>query len=348
MRVVSTVLLVLVMAAVGCGQLDPPAQRLAEAPARTAAADTARVALESSTSMGEAAGARMDVTVTGEGAVDFTAEQVQLSITMPGPMPGDMEMIMDGDVGYLRMPFVDEERWVRVDSAGSPTDLLQTGTGGSPTDALDALGAVEGQIRELGTEQVRDATTRGYGFEVPASEVFPAEDVEGLSGVTVAMEGWLDDQGRARRISYTVDLGEIMSAMDVDGGLSDDMNPDVNVEDIAGEQRTVVEFFDFGEPVTIEIPDEDMVEDGDYLLEESIEESIEMEPGREPGGEPMMPPPAVEGEVEPRAEPRAEPVPAPQPPSSSEGSESDAGSQSDTASVQMVEPRQAPAPEPTE
>lgn len=311
MRVVGGLFMVVALGVAGCGQLDPPAQRLADAPARTAAADTARMALESSTQMGEATGARMDFTITGEGQVDFAAEQVQLSVTMPGPMPGDMEMVVDGDDVYLRMPFLDEEQWMRADAAGAPTDLLQGGTAGDPTEALTALGAVNGEIDELGTEEIRGATARGYAFEVPASEVVPVnEELDGLSEVTVAMEAWLDDEGRARRLSHTMDLAEVMAAVQRDSDVPDDMGPDLDLGDIVGEQTTVVEFFDFGEPVDITVPDEDQVEEVPAFqdgFEESVQESIEAEAGT------SMPAPPAEGDALPPAEPRAEPAPVPPP-----------------------------------
>lgn len=344
MRVFGILMLtVTVLAAASCGQLDPPAQRLADAPARTAAAETARMALESSTHMGGSGDARMDITVTGEGEVDFAAEQVQLTITMPGPMPGDMEMVVDGDVVYMRMPFVDEEQWVRVDAAGSPDQMMQPGMAGDPTEALSALGAVGGEIEELGTEEVRGAATHGYAFEAPAGEVFPTADDQGerLSDVAVALEAWLDAEGRVRRLSQTVDLGELMSALEPTNELPEDTELDF---DMVGEQTTVIEFFDFGEPVVIEIPDEDLVEDQDVWQEgfsESVEEHMELRPSPledPPTPEPGAIPPPEPGAVPPQ-EPQAEPVPGPQPAPGVSGEDSSGGG------AETVEPEQTPAPD---
>lgn len=58
MRLAAAALLALLFGLTACGQVDPPAQRLAEAPQRTKAAETARVALESTTNMGDPNGRR--------------------------------------------------------------------------------------------------------------------------------------------------------------------------------------------------------------------------------------------------------------------------------------------------
>lgn len=70
MRYVGAALLVLSLTLAACGDLTPPDQRLTEAPERTAAAATARMALESTTNIGDPDGSRMTYTVTGDGQVD--------------------------------------------------------------------------------------------------------------------------------------------------------------------------------------------------------------------------------------------------------------------------------------
>lgn len=266
MRLASATVFFLLLALTACGQLDPPEQRLAEAPDRTKAADTARMALESTTNMGDPGASRMNYTVAGDGHVDFAAERLQLTLDMPGPVPGNMEMVVDGDVAYLRMPFAvsdgDEARWIETEVAEASTDgMMQSGMAQDPTEALTALGAVEGDIDGLGADEVGGEPIHGYAFDVPADEVFPVDDdkAEGLSEVPVAMEAWLDTDGRVRRLSQTVDLAEVMSALDVDSELPEEMGADLR--ELTGEQTTVIKFFDFGEPVDIEIPPADQVDD---------------------------------------------------------------------------------------
>lgn len=278
MRLAAATLLALLLALTACGQLDPPEQRLAEAPQRTEAAETARMALESTANMGDPNGSSMNYTITGDGQIDFADEQLQLTFDMPGPMPGNMEMVVDGDVAYLNMPFAssagdDETRWIKTEVDEAATDqMMQSGMSQDPADVLTALGAVEGGITELGNEEVGGEPTHGYAFDVSADEISPldGEQAEKLSEVAVAMEAWLDTEGRVRRLSQTVDLAEMMVAMDIDSELPDETG--ASLEGITGEQTTVIEFFGFGEPVNIEIPSADQVDEQDDFEESFMEE----------------------------------------------------------------------------
>lgn len=195
----------------------------------------------------------MNYPVTGDGQIDFAAEQLQLTFGMPAPMPGNMEMVVDGDAAYLNMPFAssagDDEtaRWIKTEVDEAATDqMMQSAMSQDPTDVLTALGAVEGEITELGNEEVGGEPTHGYAFDVSADEISPlgGEQAEKLSEVAVAMEAWLDTEGRVRRLSQTVDLAEMMAAMDIDGELPDEMG--ASLDGITGEQTTVIEFFDLG------------------------------------------------------------------------------------------------------
>lgn len=336
MRLVAATVVALLFVLTACGQLDPPAQRLAEAPQRTKAAETARMALESTTNMGDPNGSSMNYTVTGDGQIDFAAEQLQLTFDMPGPTPGNMEMVVDGDAAYLNMPFASpagdhETRWIKTEVDEAATDqMMQSGMSQDPTDVLTALGAVEGEITELGNEEIGGEPTHGYAFDVSADEISPlrGEQAEKLSEVAVAMEAWLDTDGRVRRLSQTVDLAEMMAAIDTDSELRDEMG--ASLDGITGEQTTVIEFFELGEPVNIEIPSAEQVdEQADFeesFMEDrasssasdsasssapqglDVEERVELEVPT-PDAQPA--PDAQGGEA--HGGPSAEPAPAPQP-----------------------------------
>lgn len=283
----------------------------------------------------------MNYPVTGDGQIDFAAEQLQLTFGMPAPMPGNMEMVVDGDAAYLNMPFAssadDDEtaRWVKTEVDEAATDqMMQSAMSQDPTDVLTALGAVEGEITELGNEEVGGEPTHGYAFDVSADEISPlgGEQAEKLSEVAVAMEAWLDTEGRVRRLSQTVDLAEMMAAMDIDGELPDEMG--ASLDGITGEQTTVIEFFDLGEPVNIEIPSEDQVDEQADFEESFLEDrasgsasssasdsasssaphglDVEESGEREVPAPHAQPAPDAQG-GEAHGGPSAEPAPAPQP-----------------------------------
>lgn len=277
------------LVAAGCGMHAEPAEvRLAQAAARTAAAETARLSLEMHTEIGAEGGSRMDYTMVMDGALDFTADRAHLTMDMPFfPGAGSMEMISDGSTVYVRLPDefggADNERtWVRTDTGESVSmvqafGFLGAGTGGDPRDILSALGAVEGSVTELGPEEIRGTSTLGYEADVAFAELWGdhPEAAAQLTDLVVPLSVWLDDEGRVRRLTYTIDLGDLAQAGAMGDHDQGGMMP-------SGTMTTTLDLYDLGEPVDIALPPEDQVTDEPrrWGVEERIEGgAVEVRPG---------------------------------------------------------------------
>lgn len=173
---------------------------------------------------------------------------------LPPGFDEPMQIVVDGDIGYLRMPmlesFTGTTGWLSV----TPEELGQAGAsfGGTPgatdpSQLLETLRGVSDDIEEVGTEEVRGVETTHLTATVDLQKAFdqlPAEQREQLEGqlgdidAAVPVDVWIDGDSLVRRME--MDLTPIMGpAM---GG--------------AGGSATMrIEFFDYGEDVAIEVPD---------------------------------------------------------------------------------------------
>jgi hypothetical protein len=229
------------------------------APERAAEASTGRVELQMSMTLPDVG----EVTLTGTGAFDRDAGRMHMRMDLsdmltqvaaaageevPPGLDEPMEVLLDGDTVYLRIPFLQQEgqpSWhaVPADAAGS----TQIGGGGSdPAALLDSLRGVSDDVRQVGREDVGGVSTTRFAATVStdaAIEEVPPEDRERLRsqfetfGISeLPVEVWIDDDGLARRMELRLD--ELLSA-----------TGQASAADIA------VEFHDYGEPVDIEPPD---------------------------------------------------------------------------------------------
>ncbi len=208
---------------------------------------------------------RIDVAgegIDGEGAFDLETGAGRLVMAFPEPL-GEMETIFDGDVYFMNselfagMGLTIDEPWIRVDldelAAMSSTgiDLSNLGSASSnPTNALDGLEAVaEDGLEELGTQEIDGVTTTGYAAEIDmAAALEQVEEAAGGESLVdedqarefldafgnepVEVEVWVDDEGLTRRYELALE--------------------------VQGQRMTqTMDFFAFGEPVDIDVPDED-------------------------------------------------------------------------------------------
>lgn len=179
---------------------------------------------------------------TGDGVVDFATRRAQVSeVLLPAHVrtkhprvpevlatPRDVlydganHLVRSGDVWFA---FTDGDR----NGPRSPQD---------PLWLLDALFGATGEVVEAGPESLRGVTTRHYRLTVDlaaADDLLPAgiELPEGPLRRLRRMltEVWLDDAGRARQIA---------------------------IRNAAGDRQVwkVVEFWDFGIPVMITMPED--------------------------------------------------------------------------------------------
>jgi hypothetical protein len=226
----------------------------------------------------EAGSGRFEMTMTfdtPEGAFDisaaggFAGEQMSMEMDfgesfaamagatgeeLPAGFDEPMQIVIDGDTGYLRMPMLESITGTAGWLSLTPEELGQAGSsfGGTPgaTDPskmLETLRGVSDDIEEVGTEEVRGVETTHLTATVDLQKAFdqlPADQREQLEGqlgdldASVPVDVWIDGDSLVRRME--MDLSSVMSQ--ATGGA-------------AGSATMRIEFFDYGEDVAIEVPD---------------------------------------------------------------------------------------------
>jgi hypothetical protein len=236
----------------------------------TAAAKTARVEL----TMKMDAGSKGTFDVTGDGLTDFGSGDSDLTMQFDGPIGALMAdgfdvRSVDGTV-YMRIPstlgtpLTGGKPWIAVDvpshgsSVGSPFAL---GSESDPTKALAYLEKVSNDVRAVGSEQVRGVDTTHYtatldlgkavdadNSDLPAGVRDNMKELAGLFG-DIPADVWIDGDGRLRRMTLQLDLGEMFRGLDPSAATGSDHF--VITE--------TVDLFDFGTPVHVEAPPADQV-----------------------------------------------------------------------------------------
>jgi hypothetical protein len=211
------------------------------------------------------------VSMTIEGAYDTAAEQATMRADLSGlagiagaggaagaALGGTTELVVDGTTFYMRLPALADaagQEWVSFDAgalgaAGSP---MPAG-GLDPRVVLDLLHG-SGDVETVGTEDVRDVATTHLRATLSVDDLaasVPAEQRAALQAMLDSLQAsgtlhpfpldvWVDGAGLVRRVAltYTVPAGAVPGASA--GG-------DVGV-------TVSADYFDFGEPVEIVVPD---------------------------------------------------------------------------------------------
>ncbi len=250
--------LALSLAAAGCGgqpfpttaprpSVSPPATaqaRLLAAVRNTNAAKTARFAVDMSmTGLGRAAGAPTgSIAVTGSGVMDLTQRRFSMQVASNDPSQKSMEIRVVGNTVYLKSDAGWTSQPVGAASAFTPV----------PTSYLDYLKGLGGTIRVEGRETVRGAATTRYRATIDFSRTAaslrsPTKgavvkgllDLIGLTKIPVTV--WLDDLGRMRKMTMTMDLSSLGKGMNAPA-------------DFAPKMVLTLEMYDFGAPVSVEVP----------------------------------------------------------------------------------------------
>ena len=186
------------------------------------------------------------------------------------PSDWKLEAMMDGQVVYLQFPLIakelpDGKSWVKGDAEdfsnvdNSGLDQFGSLSGMDPRDVFAFLKAVSGSIEAVGSEEVRGVETSHYRATLdPAklTELVPAEQRETLSGVDEAarqagltelpLDVWIDADQRIRKLSIELDAKMPGSDESVQGSL-------------------VVELYDYGVPLELDLPPADQVVDAATL-----------------------------------------------------------------------------------
>jgi hypothetical protein len=203
---------------------DDPAQVVRAAASKTEAASSSRLAVTVDVHEGAQKGA-----VTAEGAFDYRSRTGRMSIEVPGL--GAVEAIADGAVLYMKFPAAVAQQlpggksWVKLDLeaaarlSGFDLSELSQVQQGDPTQALQYLRGASDDVKKVGEEDVRGARTTHYkgtfDLKKAASSLSGAsrtafnKAIAKLGTSTLPADIWIDDAGRARKLSFTQDAADV-------------------------------------------------------------------------------------------------------------------------------------------
>jgi len=265
-------------------------EQIAQSASSSAEATTGRFSFDMSMSF---PGADEPFSLSGEGAFDTTNERSSFAVDLSSlakllggfaagfgaagakdlpdfddPAGWKIEVVQDGDVGYVRLPAIDDQlpegkTWVRgtagdVKAGGVDFEELDSFTRNDPRDVLEALGGLSGDIETLGTEELRGVDTTHYRVVLdPVALAKRATagnpDATSLLGQLTGRDGmadvpldvWIDGDGHVRKLS-----------LDFEGDESSGRS---------GSASLAFELWDYGDPVEIDVPPASQVADASSL-----------------------------------------------------------------------------------
>jgi hypothetical protein len=251
------------------GESLSPQAAVAQAATKYEEAGSSRVSM-SATTTGVPGG---PFTFTAEGEFDrergrMTMDMSELGEATGGAFAGELEMILDDLVMYMKFPEAITEQlpggksWVRIDlreagkELGIDLEELMQVQQSDPSQSLQYLRGASDDFEEVGEEEVRGVETTHYRGTIDlhkAVEQLP-EDARGSFERAIDLIGtdelpldvWIDDDGMARRMKYDQPL------------------PSAGGEE--GAMELTMEFFDFGVDVDVEPPPSDEVIDIKELI----------------------------------------------------------------------------------
>lgn len=196
-----------------------PESVVANASAATFAAGTARFTSSSVVSGADAEGLFM------HGSMDFSRQLTEGEMITPW---GAVRFVSNATTSYSQPPY-GENRWLAVDNAAQG--------GLTPTQQFSLLTHTVTDLRELERTQVRGVPTRHLTMRVDPLTVpaFSGTPVATLVNGPQPLDLFVDDHGRANRMRITIALA-------------------------GGDTITIItEYFDFGIPVSVQMPDPGLV-----------------------------------------------------------------------------------------
>ena len=228
-----------------------------------------------------------------EGGFDTPARRAQLTFDLSslaelfksfgssfgGTVKGDLgspedwklEVIQDGDTVYVRFPLIAKDlpagkTWIKGDAKDlSQGQMSQFGSlaGTDPRDVFGLLKAVSGSIEAVGTEKIRGVETSHYRATIDLAKVeqlVPEAQRQSLGGLDqsakqagltgLPLEIWIDSDQRVRKLSIDLDAKQ--------------PGTDASVK-----AAVVVELYDYGAPLELELPPADQVADAATLKQTS-------------------------------------------------------------------------------
>ncbi|HEX6131411.1 MAG TPA: hypothetical protein VF044_06740, partial [Actinomycetota bacterium] len=172
--------------------------------------------------------------------VDPEAERARFSYSIEG-LPGEtggatsMEMVVEGDVAYMRSEIFPDAGWLRIDMGDAGLGDAFGGAGGATGDPSAFLNYLRGadDVEIVGTEEVNGAETThfrgtldlaGIAAALPKDERHDAsaqlDELERqLGDVRTTFDAWVDGDGVPRRFvldfSSPEDQGSFVMRIDV-------------------------------------------------------------------------------------------------------------------------------------
>ncbi len=293
--VAALVVLAAVLAA-GCGGTTgavPELSSFTNVAQTSAAADSASFSLEANVSV---PGIDKQLAFSAEGAFDTPAKRSQMSVdlssvaelmksfgsSLGGTVTGDLgspedwklEVIQDGDIAYVHFPLLAKQlpggkTWLKGDaktlSSADAGQLKQFGSlaGTDPRDVFGLLKAVSGSIEAVGTDEIRGVETSHYKATIDTAKLeklVPAGAARDASAASTRAPA-----GRARR-DPARDLDRRRPAS------PQARRSIVDAEAAVGTPRRsavkaslVVELYDYGKALELELPPADQVADAATL-----------------------------------------------------------------------------------
>jgi hypothetical protein len=175
------------------------------------------------------------------------------------PEKWKMELRLDGDVAYMRMPLLADKlpggkEWVRLDLKKAASvqglDLEQFqgfAQGSDPRQMLDFLRAVSSEVTRMGTEEVRGVETTHYFAVVDLKKALA--DLARTSGQETLFSqfGGFADSLQNLPIDVWVDADNLVRRMNMDLSFA---VPGQG----AAKASVAMELFDYGRPVSVDVP----------------------------------------------------------------------------------------------
>jgi hypothetical protein len=215
--------------------------------------------------------------ITAEADVDNATKQAAMTMDL-GMMGGEMEMVMDDGVIYMRSPAFEgaPTPWVSLDpSKMDPAAAQFGGFGAGTTDPSAYAGLFAGvfDVKASGEADIDGIATTRYtgtidlqkvleGFADVVGEDADAKTTEQLEAAVeqfeaLGIEGkipfqiWIDEEGLPRRQRITMDFGDLVP------GTGD------------AEMEMTVDYSAFGEPVDVELPKASEVTDVTKMMSDA-------------------------------------------------------------------------------
>ncbi len=261
------------------GPLSPlgnktPFQITHEAPDVTLAAGTSRFAVDmqitSTGGIGSQLGGEYDtpMVMSGEGTYDYQRQIGDGRMSSSGGgLPADtQELVFSNNVLYQRVP--GQDRWQKLDFSA----LVNQPVGQyDPSQQLSLLRGVSDDVREVGPDQVRGDDVRHFAITIDPLKLAAESGVVVEGGLTqsalrsagpMPADVFVDEDGRVRRLEVRITVDGADIEMPDIPGMTDDSAITQRMQDFHSESSIAIEYFDFGVPVTAEVPAPSMVDSG--------------------------------------------------------------------------------------